>query len=162
MLLVGDFPEPALAPLFARYATRRIDVPSGQPIPGSYWGESEAGLIDDAVYVRADTPLHSLLHELAHRVCMDAVRRVTLYTDAGGCYAEECAVCYLQLLLADCVPGAGTAAVLADMDAWGYSFREGSSAAWLAGDGREAREWLLARGLIDGDGRPVWRLREVA
>ena len=33
--------------------------------PGSYWGDSEAGLRGNALYVRADTPLHSLLHELS-------------------------------------------------------------------------------------------------
>ena len=39
-------------------------------LPGSYWGDSEAGLRGNVLYVRADTPLHSLLHELSHFVCM--------------------------------------------------------------------------------------------
>ena len=140
------------------YGTRRVDIPAGQPIPGSYWGDCEAGLITDAVYLRADTPLHSLLHELSHRVCMDPARRARLHTDAGGSDEEECAVCYLQLMLAQTLPGVGRDRLLADMDAWGYSFREGSAAAWLAGDAREAREWLYSRGLIDARGRPTWQL----
>ena len=41
-------------------------------LPGSYWGDSEAGLRANVLYVRADTPLHSLLHELSHYVCMSA------------------------------------------------------------------------------------------
>jgi hypothetical protein len=36
-----------------------------------------------------------------------------------------------------------------DMDAWGYSFRLGSSRAWFEGDAQEARAWLSARGIID-------------
>jgi len=127
-------------------------------IPGSYWGEPEAGLAGDRLYFRADTPVHSLLHELAHYVCMDPVRRVSLDTDAGGGDEEECAVCYLEVLLAEYLEPFSAERCLADMDAWGYSFREGSARAWFFGDGREARDWLLARGLIGDDGTPSWRL----
>jgi hypothetical protein len=117
-------------------------------IPGSYWGESEAGLVGDRLYVRPDTPLHSALHEACHWLCMDAGRRAGLHTDAGGDDIEECAVCYLQVLLADCLPGVGRARLLRDMDAWGYSFRLGSAAAWFAGDAEDARAWLQERGLL--------------
>ena len=153
-----DVPTASIDRLLRHYATRRVDIPVGEAIPGSYWGDSEAGLIDDAVYLRADTPVHSLLHELSHRVCMDAFRRARLHTDAGGSNEEECAVCYLQLALAESLAGVGRARLLADMDAWGYSFREGSAAAWLGGDAGEARDWLYARGLIDGAGRPTWQM----
>ena len=128
-------------------------------IPGSYWGESEAGLVGNAVYVRADTPAHSFLHELCHYVCMSAERRAALATDAGGDDDEEAGVCYLQVLLAERLRGFGTARCVADMDAWGYSFREGSARAWLDGDGAHAREWLHARALIDAADRPTLRLR---
>jgi hypothetical protein len=158
MLRIGELPHEALAEVLERYRTRRLEVPPGAEIPGSYWGGSEAGLIGDCLYLRADTPLHSALHELAHRVCMDAARRDALHTDAGGSDEEECAVCYLQLVLAECMPGAGRVRLLADMDTWGYSFREGSAAAWAAGDGLEARAWLHDRGLIDAAGRPTWRM----
>jgi hypothetical protein len=110
--------------------------------------------------VRADTPAHSALHELCHYVCMDDVRRARLATDAGGSDEEECGVCYLEVLLADELGGFGRARCLADMDAWGYSFREGSAGAWWASDARFAREWLLARRLIDANGAPTFKLRD--
>ena len=44
----------------------------------------EAGLIDRCLFLRDDTPAHSLLHELAHFVCMKSERRHGLDTDAGG------------------------------------------------------------------------------
>lgn len=117
-------------------------------IPGSYWGEQEAGLVGDRLYVRPDTPVHSALHEACHWLCMDASRRAGLHTDAGGDDIEECAVCYLQILLADRLPGVGRARLLQDMDAWGYSFRLGSAAAWFETDADDARAWLRERGLL--------------
>ena len=132
---------------------------AGAAIPGSYWGDAEAGLVGATVYVRADTPAHSFLHELCHYVCMDAARRASLATDAGGTDDEECGVCYLQVLLAERLHGFGAARCLADMDAWGYSFREGSARGWFDGDGVHARAWLLGHRLIDLAGRPTLRLR---
>jgi hypothetical protein len=79
--------------------------------------------------------------------------------DASGSDDEECGVCYLEVLLADDLRGFGRARCLADMDAWGYSFREGSAGAWWAGDARFARDWLLARELIGADDRPTFKLR---
>jgi hypothetical protein len=49
--------------------------------------------------------------------------------------------------------------MMADMDAWGYSFRLGSSAAWFEQDAADARAWLTRHGLIDSDGRVLFRLR---
>ena len=143
----------------SRYGARLVLVPDGEPIPYSYWGAPEAGLEGNRVYVRSDTPAHSLLHELGHYVCMSADRRARLVKDAGGTALEECAVCYLQVLLADWLPGFGRDKALADMDAWGYSFREGSAGAWWRGDARFARAWLLEHGLIDEADRVTWRLR---
>ncbi|NNC63210.1 MAG: hypothetical protein HKN84_00370, partial [Gammaproteobacteria bacterium] len=129
------------------------------PIPASYWGAPEAGIAGQCVFARADTPAHSLLHETCHYVCMTPARRKALWRDAGGDVEEECAVCYLQVLLADRLPGFGAARLLADLDCWGYSFREGSAAAWFAGDGVAARQWLADRGLIDSNAAPTLRLR---
>ena len=148
-----------IAALLEAYAVRLVTVAAGAAIPGSYWGDSEAGLIGNAVYVRADTPAHSFLHELSHYVCMSAERRAALVTDAGGDDAEEAGVCYLQVLLADGLRGFGAASCLNDMDAWGYSFREGSARAWFSGDGVHAEQWLRAHGLIDAARRPTLRLR---
>ena len=78
----------------------------------------------------------------------------------GGTDEEECGVCYLQLLLADSLTGFGHERCAADVDAWGYSFREGAVHAWLAGDARFAREWLCAQGLVAASGAPTWKLRE--
>jgi hypothetical protein len=149
-----------LVALVGRYRATLIDVADGAPLPGSYWGVPEAGLVRNCIYVHADTPVHSRLHELSHCVCMTADRRALLDRDAGGDTDEECAVCYLQLLLADQVSGFGRDRCFEDMDAWGYSFREGSVRAWFRGDGKEARQWLLRHALIDAAERPTWRLRD--
>ena len=145
--------------LLAAYGATLVEVAAHDAIPGSYWGGSEAGLADDTVYVRADTPAHSFLHELCHYICMSAARRAALATDAGGSDDEECGVCYLQVLLAQRLSGFGAARCLKDMDAWGYSFREGSARAWFDGDGARAREWLLEHALIGPDLEPTLALR---
>lgn len=92
--------------------------------------------------------MHSALHEAAHFLCMDEARRQRLDRDAGGDIPEENAVCYLQILLADAIPGMGRERMCADMDAWGYTFRLGSAAAWFAQDAQDAREWLEERRLM--------------
>jgi hypothetical protein len=144
--------------LLGRFGLEAIQVPPGSAIDGSYWGESEAGLVGDRLYVRADTPLHSALHEASHYVCMDRSRRSQLDRDAGGDHAEENAVCYLQILLADELP-AGAQGLCSDMDAWGYTFRLGSARAWFDNDADDAREWLIGHGIIDAGGRITWQTR---
>lgn len=143
----GEAPPVALRRLLARFDLSLQLVPDNTPIPGSYWGDDEAGLIRNTVYVRDDTPVHSVLHETGHAICMDDTRRAELNTDAGGEYAEEDAVCYLQILLADELPGMSRERMFADMDAWGYSFRLGSARAWFENDAEDARSWLLERGI---------------
>ncbi len=154
----GPFAEAARA-LLARYGLVLSPVPDAEPIPGSYWGDDEAGLLGRRVLARADTPLHSLLHEACHAVCMDPRRRAGLDTDAGGDDLEECAVCYLSILLADAIPGFGRERMLADMDAWGYSFRLGSAREWFRHDAEDARAWLARHGLITDGAQPTFRLR---
>lgn len=137
----------ALADLLAQFDLRLEITPANQAIPGSFWGDDEAGLIGDLVYARCDTPVHSVLHEACHAICMDDERRANLHTDAGGEYAEEDAVCYLQILLSDRLLGMGRKRMFADMDAWGYSFRLGSAQAWFEQDAQDARDWLLQRNI---------------
>jgi hypothetical protein len=91
---------------------------------------------------------------------MSPQRRAALDTDAGGGYDEENGVCYLQVLLADELPGFGRARMFADMDAWGYSFRLGSARAWFEQDAGDALQWLQRYALADAEGQPTWRLRE--
>lgn len=157
---VADGDIDALRALLARYGLTCILVADHAEIPGSYWGECEAGLIGHCIYFRADTPVHSLLHEAAHLICMDTPRRQALHRDAGGDYDEENAVCYLQILLAEHVPDFGRARMFADMDAWGYTFRLGSARAWFEQEAEDARRWLRCNGLIDQDANVLWRLRD--
>ena len=142
VLTVADIRREELEQVFAPQGLTLVDVPPGAPIPGSYWGESEAGLVDDDLFVRADTPLHSVLHEGGHWLCARACGRTGLNTDANSDDAEENAVCYLQILLADRITGFGRARAFADMDAWGYSFRLGSAQAWFEADAEDALAWL--------------------
>ena len=159
VVLLADLDAAQVDALLAACGARLERVSPGAAIPGSYWGDAEAGLVGNTVYVRADTPAHSFLHELCHFVCMDDARRAALATDAGGTDDEECGVCYLQVLLAERLAGFGAARCLRDMDAWGYSFREGAARAWFQGDGAHARAWLAAHGLVDATGTPTLRLR---
>lgn len=159
MLYVGDIPVTALESLLRCYELELVVCDDGAPITGSFWGDSEAGIVRNKVYVRNDTPVHSLLHETSHIVCMSAARRETLDRDAGGDDLEESAVCYLQILLADRIPGAGRDRIMDDMDAWGYSFRLGSTRAWFAEDAGDARQFLLDHRLITEDAAPTFDLR---
>ena len=155
MLLLSSIDRVAVAVLLARYGVELSLVAPDEVIPGSYWGDSEAGLRGDRLYARLDTPIHSVLHEACHYICMTPERRAGLDKDAGGDDPEEAAVCYLQVLLADELPGVGRARLIADMDAWGYSFRLGNTQAWFDSDADDARRWLLDHGVIDGGDRPT-------
>ncbi|MFP7723684.1 hypothetical protein [Lysobacter sp. A3-1-A15] len=150
MLTLADIGFDAPARLLAGHGLRLVAVADGEPIPGSYWGECEAGLIGSDVFARGDTPVHSLLHEACHLAVMPTARRARVHTDATDCQLEEDAACYLQVLWADALPGVGRDRVMADMDAWGYTFRLGSTRAWFERDAEDARAWLQARGLLPG------------
>ncbi len=90
---------------------------------------------------------------------MTAPRRATLERDAGGDYSEENAVCYLQILWGDELPGVGRARILSDMDAWGYTFRLGSATRWFEEDASDARQWLQRESILREDGTPSGRCR---
>jgi len=152
VIRVGRDVHPSIAALTRKYGVELVPCGEHETPPGSYWGDSEAGLRANRLYVRADTPLHSLLHELSHYACMSPQRRAGLDRDAGGDDAEECAVCYLQILLADELPMLGRDRMLRDMDAWGYTFRLGSARAWFEADAADARSWLARTGLVDPAG----------
>ncbi len=153
MLLLNSVDRMAVAALLERYGLKLGLVAPEEEIPGSYWGQSEAGLKGDRLYARLDTPVHSVLHEASHYVCMTPERRAGLDRDAGGDDAEESAVCYLQVLLSGELGGVGVDRALADMDAWGYSFRLGSTRAWFEADAEDAHAWLEAHGVTDRRGR---------
>lgn len=159
VLTVSDTGCRELGALLGRYGLDLVVEPDGAAITGSFWGGSEAGVVGRSVFVRADTPVHSCLHESCHVVCMDGRRRDCLDRDAGGDDLEEAAVCYLQVLLADYIEGVGRDRLMADMDAWGYSFRLGSTRDWFEKDAEDARDFLVTHGLIDADDIPTFMLR---
>jgi hypothetical protein len=147
VLTLGDIGFEAPARLLGAHGLQLVRVADGADIPGSYWGNPEAGMIGHEVYARADTPVHSLLHEAAHLLVMPPERRPNVHTDASDCQREEDATCALQILLADALPGVGRERLMADMDAWGYSFRLGSARAWFEADAEDALAFLAERGL---------------
>jgi len=157
--LVNAIDRLGLQVLLDRYGLSLQLVAPEEIIPGSYWGEREAGLKGSRIYARLDTPVHSVLHESAHFICMTPERRAGLDTDAGGDDAEENAVCYLQIVLAGSLSNVGQKRMCSDMDTWGYTFRLGSAGLWFARDADDARDWLIKHGLLDSQGRPTYACR---
>ena len=148
ILCLRDIAPGDAASLLARHGLSLQPVAEGEPIPGSYWGEPEAGIIGTTVFARGDTPVHSMLHEACHLIVLPPERRAAVHTDATDSVAEEDATCYLQIVLAAALPGVGRARLMADMDAWGYTYRLGSTRAWFEQDAEDARRWLVERGLL--------------
>ncbi len=159
VLRLEDLSPAAIKTLLAKYELSLELIGVDSDIPGSYWGDEEAGLIGQRILARADTPVHSILHETCHYVCMDDARRSGLNTDAGGDYAEENAVCYLQILLAEHIRGCDRQRMFNDMDTWGYTFRLGCAKAWFEDDAEDAMAWLLERRLINRVQQPLWQVR---
>jgi len=159
VLAVADIDIQTLVSLLSRYTLQLVVQEQGEPIIGSFWGDSEAGIIGKTVYVRGDTPIHSVLHESCHVICMSRDRRQQLHRDAGGDDLEEAAVCYLQVVLADCLSGVGRERLMHDMDAWGYSFRLGSTREWFERDADDAMEFLINQRLLTVSGEPTFTLR---
>ncbi len=159
VLRIADIDRYALSHLLARFELDLRIVGNNTDIPASYWGDCEAGLSGGTLFARLDTPVHSVLHEGAHYICMDTERRVGLNTDAGGDHAEEDAVCYLQILLSVWLNAMGRERMFTDMDEWGYSFRLGSARAWFEQDAGSARDWLVRHNLIQPDGTIMFILR---
>ncbi len=133
---------------------------SSTDIPHSFWGNPEAGRLGEQLYIRGDTPIHSILHEACHYVCMPAKQRSNGLADAKGSAMEENATCYLQIILADHISGYSQTQILQDMDDWGYSFRLGSAYKWFTEDAQETQEWLINEQLINKQGSPTWKLRD--
>jgi hypothetical protein len=112
----ADIGEGAIKLFLRRYGIAVEWVAAVSPITGSFWGEPEAGIVGQQVFVRPDTPVHSLLHEVCHIICTTPGRRDVLNGNAGSDDLEESAVCYLQVILADHLPGVGRERLMQDMD----------------------------------------------
>lgn len=149
-----------LAQLLSPYGIKIQSVPDGDDIPGSFFGDREAGLIGQTLYLRCDTPVHSALHEASHYICMDPIRRGKLDTDAEGDFDEENGVCYLQILLSEHLNGIGKNRMMLDMDSWGYTFRLGSAKAWFEQDAEDAKQWLQHYTIIDPELNITQQLRQ--
>jgi len=156
ILSCADIDLSKLQQLLGRYNLIIHQVNESEKIPGSWFGEPEAGIIENNLYIRPDTPVHSALHESCHYICMSAERRASLHTNAGGDYDEENGVCYLSIILSDFLAEFGRERMFSDMDEWGYTFRLGSSQAWFEKDANDAYVWLLKHQLIHADGTPTW------
>jgi len=161
VMKVIDYSINEIELLLKKYQLTLHLIKKNKPISGSFWGDTEAGLIENKVYVREDTPIHSLLHETCHYVCMDETRRKNLDTNAEGDYDEENAVCYLQILLADDLIEMTSERMMQDMDSWGYTFRLGSAKAWFENDAEDALKWLQSKQLLDSKNRPNYHLRKI-
>jgi len=148
VLRVSDIGIDCLRNVFAPHGLNIEVVALGIDIPGSHWGDDEAGLITNTLYARQDTPIHSVLHEGCHWLLMDNSRRAALHTNAGGTQMEENAVCYLQILLSDTLENVGRVRMMSDMDAWGYSFRMGSTKAWFENDAEDALLYLQSHRIV--------------
>ena len=147
VLTCADLPSNTLQQLLTPYDLEVVWVNDNVELPGSFWGDPEAGLITNRLYVRPTTPVQSAVHEACHYICMDMARRRNLHTDDGGGYDEENSVCYLQTRM------------MWDMDSWGYSFRLGSTRAWFEQDAEDARAWLQQHQLLDQNGEISWQCR---
>lgn len=167
MLILADIGWTEPRALLGRYGLALERIEDDMPIPASFWGEPEAGVIAEKIYARGDTPVHSLLHEACHLIVAPADRRSQIHTNASDSQAEEDAACYLQILLADALSAVGRARLMQDMDTWGYTFRLGSTRAWFERDAEDAHAWLQAHGLLqealDADqGESRWKEQTLA
>lgn len=159
VLVVQDVSYAVLQSLLRRYGLKLVRCGDNESVTGSFWGDPEAGIVGNAVHVRSDTPVHSLLHETCHIICMTQDRRERLNRNAGGDDLEEAAVCYLQIILADHIDGVGRERLMHDMDLWGYSFRLGSARKWFEQDADDARDFLINQRLLTVNGDPTFALR---
>lgn len=148
VLVIAEVDLSDVRQLLASVRLEFILEPDHAPIPGSYWGEPEAGIIGRCVHARLDSPVHSVLHEAAHLAVAAAEGRHDIHTDASDSTIEEDATCYLEIIWAERLTGVGRERILYDMDAWGYTFRLGSAKRWFEEDAEDARAWLAERGLV--------------
>ncbi|HUA80323.1 MAG TPA: hypothetical protein VL997_08125 [Dyella sp.] len=155
VLRIADIQLGDIESLLARYGLSLMLVADAAAIPGSFWGDDEAGIIGHTVYARRDTPVHSVLHEAGHLIVLPPGRRAEVHTDATDSIEEEDAVCYLQIVLGGVLRGVGRERIMKDMDAWGYSFRLGSTQAWFEHDAQNAKDWLTEHRLLTEAGEPV-------
>jgi hypothetical protein len=62
-------------------------------------------------------------------------------------------------VLSDSLPNVGRERMCKDMDEWGYTFRLGNAGSWFREDAADARQWLIAHGILDQAGQPTYACR---
>ncbi len=159
MVYYKDLSSESIKHLLGHYGIRLHCLQFDMDIPYSFWGEPEAGRLGENLYLRDDTPIHSILHESAHYVCMPEQQRHNAEVDAKGSAMEENATCYLQVLLSNHIHGYSRKQLMKDMDDWGYSFRFGSTHDWFTKDAKEVKDWLISHNLITDRNEVTWQLR---
>ena len=159
MHCLNNTPNDELTPILNPYHLLLEQVKVGEEIPHSFWGAPEAGRLGSKLYARPDTPVHSILHETAHFICMEPTQRTSDEIDAKGSAIEECACCYLQIVLSDYIAGVGRNSLMQDMNQWGYSFRLGSAQRWFSADSEDAQQWLVKNQILTTSLQPTWQLR---
>jgi len=81
--LVNAIDRLALEVMLDRYGLGLVLVAPEEVIPGSYWGEREAGLIGARIFVRLDTlPQHRAALDTQRRAHVDPSLRLSL--DSSG------------------------------------------------------------------------------
>lgn len=160
MVKLQEFKIKEIQPIFSQYGMQLNALRDKAEIPFSFWGAPEAGRQKNQLYIRNDTPMHSLLHESCHYVCMPQTGRISDSPDAAGSTAEENATCYLQILISDHIARFSRTQQMQDMDNWGYSFRLGSASAWFHQDAEDAKKWLAFHEIIDAHDQISWKLRK--
>ncbi len=159
MVYYKDLKADSINAVLKRYGLEINCLNFDREIPHSFWGAPEAGRLKNTLFVRGDTPIHSILHESSHYVCMPKDQRENDEVDAQGTAAEENATCYLQILLADYIQGYCRQQAFNDMDLWGYSFRLGSAFNWFTDDAEEVKYWLKQHDIINAQREITWNLR---
>ena len=160
MVYFKDLNSKAVANVLENYGIQLICLEFDSNIPHSFWGAPEAGRMGNHLYIRDDTPVHSILHESGHYICMPEKQRSDAQVDAKGSTMEEIATCYIQILLADHIYGYNRYRLMHDMDTWGYSFRLGSANSWFNEDAKEVKNWLINHGIINHHSQITWQLRK--
>ena len=87
---------------------------------------------------------------------MSPARRAGLDRDAGGDDAEECAVCYLQILLADELTALAARACCVTWMPGDIPFAW-AAPGWFEQDAADACVWLQSSGVVTEDLRPPTR-----
>lgn len=116
MVCFGKIDTKSIYPVLNHYGLALHQVAKRSEIPYSFWGSPEAGRRKNQLYVCFDTPVHSILHETCHFICMPKMRRFLDNIDAAGDIMEENSTCYLQILLSDHIEGFHRTLHMADMD----------------------------------------------